>query len=264
MSDEGSKPPEESQTSDNGGPEESAESPGGDSDSAAAPSPPPPEDAGPYQEFMPRGSKEEDARKSADKGDYEGKAGKEKGEKEAKEDKDDSEPLSTAEAEEDLEEQAEERQKKREKQKKIVFGGGAALLILLVVWVFTSSNTREGSAFYGACRTFLELQIPYPQTLRVSVVQEISNFVRIWYAHNDAFGEFRLQPIQCYFERNDAGNWEFERVTISRRDLPQDIIDDFNPLVQIWINNPPDLTLPQPLPDRLRDLQIGNAYRPIF
>lgn len=128
-----------------------------------------------------------------------------------------------------------------------------ALLGYGIYWLFMP---YKGGMAYGLCKVFLELNIRYPQTIRYSTVEEFDSSVRIWYTQVDSFGEYRLEPIQCFFKPDDQYGSVFEKVTINRRLVDQEIVDDFNKTLPILFAYPPDLTAPTPLPDSLKDLQI--------
>jgi len=132
----------------------------------------------------------------------------------------------------------------------------------------------KGGITYGVCKTFLQLYVRYPQYMRLSSMDDFGDSVRIWFTQVDDFGEYRLEPIQCYYrypeeeEKMKYGNVKFiiDRVTISRREIDPDIIERFNTSMSVVIANPPDLTLPSPIPDSLEDMQIQPELfrKPIF
>ena len=133
----------------------------------------------------------------------------------------------------------------------IVFLGGYQLFI-----PYKAGNT------YGICRTFLELNVQFPQNLRVSTIDDLGMSVRIWYTQLDAFGEYRMESMQCFFRTDEVLGAALERVTVDRRDVDQRKIDAFNQTIPIILANPPDLTIPYPLPDSLEGLQINtDAFR---
>ena len=116
---------------------------------------------------------------------------------------------------------------------------------------------------YGICKVFIELQAPYPHTVYFSEVEQFSTSVRIWFTKIDPFGEYRLEPMQCFFKTSDAGlSYELERVTIGRREVNPLTVERFNTSIVAILANPPDLTYPTPLPDSLAGLQFDfEAFR---
>lgn len=149
----------------------------------------------------------------------------------------------------------------KRRRKYAMYGIAAVVVIFIGTYLF---KPFEGTIEFGICKTFLETQVRYPDKLRLSTVENIQGAMRIWYSSLDSFGEYRLQPIECFFATNAQGQLYMRRAKISRRDLDQSKVDAFNVSIPYLIENPPDLTLPTPLPDRLSDLQINSFSRPLF
>ena len=106
---------------------------------------------------------------------------------------------------------------------------------------------------FGICKVFLELNVRYPNTLRINTVEEIGTFVRIWYTQTDSFGEYRMEPIQCYYKPDEKLGFILDKVTVRRREVDPEKVNRFNKTIPIILQYPPDLTLPTPLPDSLNN-----------
>jgi len=74
----------------------------------------------------------------------------------------------------------------------------------------------QGSMLFGICKVFLEQQVQFPHTLRLSVAQEFQQSARIWYSHVDAFGAYRLEPMECFYIPDEVTGAKFEYVTVGR------------------------------------------------
>ena len=124
----------------------------------------------------------------------------------------------------------------------------------------------EGTMTFGICKTYLELNVRFPQDLKYSTVDDLGSSVRIWYTQIDAFGEYRLENIQCYFRADEVYGAAVERITINRREVPTEKVEAFNAIMPTVLSAPLDLTIPFPLPDSLEGLQFdANIFRkPIF
>jgi hypothetical protein len=153
----------------------------------------------------------------------------------------------------------EERNKKR---KKMIFRGGIGGVVLLIFGgLYMLSFPQQGTMAYGLCKTFLELNVRYPGTLHLSEVEMFTTSARIWYAQVDSFGEYRLEPIQCYFKPDETEQVPFvmEKAYYSTTDLrpvePKKIAE-FNRSLPVLFANPPNLDLPWKLPDSLGDLKF--------
>ncbi len=149
------------------------------------------------------------------------------------------------------------------KKKKMFKGGGAFLGLVLLFWAsgFLFAPFKAGMTF-GICRTYLELNVQFPQDLRLSTVEDFGNYIRIWYTQLDAFGEYRMENIQCHFRADEVTGAAVDKILINRREVDPERVALFNHAVPTIIQNPPDLTIPAPLPDSLGSLQINtDAFR---
>lgn len=159
-------------------------------------------------------------------------------------------------------------QKKKQlaKKKKIKRGatfGGIAVLAYIIYLLFVP---YKGSMAFGICKVFLEMNVQYPEHLRYSTVEEFDMWVRIWYTQTDAYGQYRLEPIQCFFKPDERYGFILDKVTVRRREVDRKKVTEFNKTIPLIVANPPDLTLPTPLPDTLKNLRFDvNRYiRPIL
>lgn len=151
-------------------------------------------------------------------------------------------------------------EKKARQKKQRIRIAGALAGVLFFAWAgWYLFAPFKGGMDFGLCKVFVQLNVRYPQTIHFSKVENFGNSIRIWYAHMDSFGEYRLEPIQCTFTQGENGQLMVDKITISRREIPQERIDAFNRSVPAIYANPPDLTYPSPLPDSLRDLQLETS-----
>lgn len=135
-------------------------------------------------------------------------------------------------------------------------GGYCALSVFLAYGIYLLFKPYEGTMAYGLCKVFIELNTQFPDTIRLSTVEEVGLSVRIWYTQIDSFGAYRLEPMQCFFKEDETYGFILDKVTIKRREIDPAIIQSFNRSLPVILANPPDLTLPSPLPDSLESLQL--------
>lgn len=156
---------------------------------------------------------------------------------------------------------AEKKRLKRKKQFRLVYLFiGAIVLGYMMYWLVKPYQT---SMPYGVCKVFIELYAPYPHTIYYSQVENFSDSVRIWFSKVDPFGEYRLEPMECFFKVPESGyGFELDRVTIGRREIDPDLVQRFNVSIPVIFAHPPDLTYPTALPDSLEGLKFDfDAYR---
>jgi hypothetical protein len=153
--------------------------------------------------------------------------------------------------------------KKREKRKKNFKRVLLSLVAFVVFYMFYwLVKPFESSMQYGICKVFVELNVPYPDTVYFSEVVEFQDSIRVWFSYSDSFGEFRLEPIQCYFGPSEKYGMELTRITIGRREIDPNAVASFNSALPAILANPPTLVYPTPLPNDPANLQINtDAYR---
>ncbi len=95
--------------------------------------------------------------------------------------------------------------------KGIVVGAGLFFSIFLIVIIVQSCTPRKGSILYGLCQSFLELQVPFPQSMNHSYVEQYPTAVRIHYNHIDAFGEYQIEMIECTFRQDPTLGVQMDR-----------------------------------------------------
>lgn len=158
-------------------------------------------------------------------------------------------------ADQDKQDLAAQKKLKRKKLiKRSAWGGGALFFAYAIYWLFFIPF--KGGMTYGICKTFLELNLPFPSTMGIARVEDFGMSVRIWYTHIDAFGEYRMEPIQCFFRQDPERGPVIDKITIRRREIEKSIVETFNSVLPAIAANPPDLTIPAPPPDNLRDLHF--------
>ncbi|HPD83040.1 MAG: hypothetical protein R3D88_03915 [Alphaproteobacteria bacterium] len=139
----------------------------------------------------------------------------------------------------------------------VIFG-----LLFIIVIIFQSCAPRKGTILYGLCSAFLEQQIPFPETIKHTSVEQYPKAVRIYFTYIDGFGQYQFEMTECSF-KNDAQNnilldrvffnyikdiTEKERVAGKGRlyEVKKDSIDLFNRSQSpaVIISQDPDLSLP--------------------
>ena len=143
----------------------------------------------------------------------------------------------------------------QKKKRIIIISLGCVLSVFsgIAWWLF---KPRTVNPEYGICRSFLELNIPYPHTLYVSQIKRLRDrSLRLWYTHIDAFGEFRMESFQCKMARNpNTKAMELIEIKMDKVYLEPDKIASLNNALPYFEENPLILNWPAPLPDSLEDL----------
>lgn len=156
------------------------------------------------------------------------------------------------------------RQARRKKKFRLALAGVGVLSVAFILYY--GFKPFNGSPAFGICKLFLENSVTYPQHLRLSTVEEFATSVRIWYTQIDSFGEYRLEPIQCYFKKDPERGTILDKVLINRREVTASKVENFNRAFPAIVRLKMDLSLPTPLPDNLKDLQSspGSFRKPVI
>jgi hypothetical protein len=135
---------------------------------------------------------------------------------------------------------------KKKPFKRYIFGG---ILILILLLIGLLSIPPYGTVRYGLCKTFVELNDPYPQFLEWVSAQEKGMAVIIDYNRTDAFGQRTLNQIRCFFKEDEKKGLMLERININGdNEFPQEgkeYIDRFNIGIPALLKTQPSLVMPR-------------------
>ena len=139
------------------------------------------------------------------------------------------------------------KKKKRSWKKGVAIGFGT--FVLLIVGAYFLPN--YGTINYGICRTFIEMQEPYPQSIQyINAVEDpYTNSVTISYKKIDPFGLEAMNDIQCFIKTAENGAVSLQKVDINgkKKSYPQEdpaVIKKFNMGLIGLFAYPPSLAMP--------------------
>jgi len=146
---------------------------------------------------------------------------------------------------------AEERQKRAEaaarraNNRKLIRNGFLGFVFLVSLFTWWGIQKPQGTIHVGICRSFVELHLRYPETLKITAVENINNAIRLYYTATGPFGEFKSDMMECGFaQNNQTGAIVLDSATLNRNPLPKDDVDRFSRTIPIVVLFKPDLTLP--------------------
>jgi len=96
--------------------------------------------------------------------------------------------------------------------KVIIWGVVGFAVFSIILLTVQSMMPRQGNIVYGMCARFLELQVPFPETIEQKDIELYRKGVRINYTHYDGFGEYRLEMIECSFLQDPERGVQLESV----------------------------------------------------
>ena len=136
------------------------------------------------------------------------------------------------------------------------------VIIPLLAWWGYQPVFLVGSPLFGLCRTYIELNVPYPNQLEfVDLRDNFDGKVDVDYIYNDGFGEHLYTQATCVFDATEAGDpymktFRFRR---GRSDRPylfnaekQDALDRFNKSVPAILASQPELRI-RAIPQEIKE-----------
>lgn len=146
--------------------------------------------------------------------------------------------------------------KRVSRKKKIIFGVVGVVIFLIIL----AGMPRTGTIRYGLCKTFIELNDPYPESLEFVQAVEDGNNVFVDYIKVDGFGQRTLNQTRCFFKDDPVTHFKLDRVDVNGKNskpAQEDpaVIAKFNAGILALIANKPDLTLPYGLPEDIEDFK---------
>lgn len=115
-------------------------------------------------------------------------------------------------------------------------------VILVGVFVWYGTQPIKGTIHVGICRSFIELKLEYPDTLRLSAIDSFESTLRIFYTFTDAFGGQRSSIIECTFNPDTT----LKEIVIDRQKIPAEKVQAFNATIPYIVAANPDLVVPPP------------------
>jgi len=152
------------------------------------------------------------------------------------------------------------------KEKPAFAAGTFGVILILLIFGYTqATKPRLGSIGYALCNNFLELYVTYPQYLRLASAKDFNddkgNIVsRIWYSQLDAFGQNRMERIQCHFRITPDQKIYIDFATIDRREINRDLIEKFNASIDSIREMDLKKELPRDFPFNILDLKVDENF----
>lgn len=142
--------------------------------------------------------------------------------------------------------------KKKKSNKWRWIGGTVAVLFAIMFALYKPLATIH----YGVCKTYIELNEPYPDQIRYLGMEDFGDSVRVYYRKTDPFGVVSVNSFECVFKvESETVTPYIKSVDVNGKyktymaEDPERIAK-FNETVPAIIASNPDLTWPYfPLDD---------------
>ncbi len=141
--------------------------------------------------------------------------------------------------------------KKRPKKKHIILG--ALVVLSLIMWLGLQPLTATTE--YGICRTYIETEIRYPTTFKITQYDEFGRSLRLFYTYTDEYGGQRSEMIECISNINATGSYIMDDIKIDRKSIGPKKLLQFNNAIPGILKGNPNLVIPKPTKEGFADLK---------
>lgn len=131
---------------------------------------------------------------------------------------------------------------------------GVAAFIVLFVWY--GIQPLQGPQEVGICRTFAEMKLKYPQTMKLTTTDQFADAMRLYFTFTGPFGENRSSMIECRITTDPAtGQPRILSINIDRIPVSDAEVQEFNSTVPYIMQHNPNRIIPPPYEDDLYRLK---------
>ena len=146
--------------------------------------------------------------------------------------------------------------KKKKKKGKTKRNIALGVLAFFALFIWYGFQPLYGTIHVGICRTYAELQLRYPSTMKLTMMDQYQDAIRLYYTFTGPFGESRSSLIECTFTTDPAtGQIVASAVKIDQAIATEEQLAAFNATIPIIIKHEPDLVIPAPFSGDLNDLK---------
>jgi hypothetical protein len=126
-----------------------------------------------------------------------------------------------------------------------IFLAGFLAVIAFGIYIYKDMNRPAlGSPLFGLCKSFIDLDIRYSETLNVTQVVNGRDYVEVYASFVNAHGVRPTRVYRCNFEQTPQGI-RIRDIVIDFQKIKDERVEEFNMLVPFLINNQDiDRTLP--------------------
>ncbi len=152
----------------------------------------------------------------------------------------------------------------RKKSSWPIVAGIIAVIIIAVIVIISSMGPNKATISYGICKTFLELNVRHPQTIKMIQVYDRVVNVEMDYRYMDEYGQIRTERMTCEFgkieETGTTGVTKIIRKEIghTKYEIPKEKIDLFNKSIPAIVNSSIDLSIPPWMPIDIKLTQLKD------
>lgn len=116
-----------------------------------------------------------------------------------------------------------------------------AVIVLIIAgagyYYYEKNKPQYGSWRFGVCKTFIELQLRFPESLWITAVIEDPRYSEVYASYVNAHGMRPTRVYKCNFKQ-EGNRWVVDYINIDNERIDDKIVEEFNMLMPLLINNP--------------------------
>jgi hypothetical protein len=132
----------------------------------------------------------------------------------------------------------------RAKERKFIIFGVLGLIGVFVLWSLYSMKPKNGPITYGICATLLELETPYPQTIRHIALEGSASTIRIYFTTIDPFGQLKIEMFECKYATDHQGQMRVTDLIRNRQSMGGDAVTRANNMLPVIMSSDPYRIMP--------------------
>lgn len=129
-----------------------------------------------------------------------------------------------------------------------------AVIVLIGVGAYVSSLPPKGTWRFAVCRSLVQFEFTYPETIDVLSATEGRATARLYLSEMNTFGNERIWQVDCDYQINGT-KVTLARLSLDRKKIPDERVEYYNKMMSTLMSQNPNRTMPKPLPSSLDKLK---------
>ncbi|HIF24854.1 MAG TPA: hypothetical protein EYG18_09805 [Micavibrio sp.] len=130
------------------------------------------------------------------------------------------------------------------KQRKKIKNNILIAIGVLILLTWYGMQPLVATMEYGLCKTYVELQVQYPGSLRLTEYDVYGKSTRIFYTHRDASGSTRSEMTECVIVPHPQIGYIAESIKTNRVEISEAALIKFNKSIPGILAAEPNLQIP--------------------
>lgn len=136
-------------------------------------------------------------------------------------------------------------------KKKLRRNAALGFLAFAALFIWYGLQPLVGPQEVGICRTFAEMKLKYPQTMKLTTTDQFGDALRLYFTYIGPFGETRSSIIECRVRPDPAtGQPQLYAIKIDRTPVSDAEVQEFNRTIPYILQHNPNRVIPPPYKEK--------------